>query len=56
MRSGFTFVVSLQSVSGRVPHADVHDVGKTSDYVLRRGNTKGEKCPWSETASATIGA
>ncbi|MBN2584638.1 MAG: hypothetical protein JXL80_16360 [Planctomycetes bacterium] len=30
--------------------------GKTAHYVLRLVSTGGEKGPWSETASATIGA
>ena len=32
------------------------DGGKTAHYMLRWVNTNGEKGPWSETASATIGA
>lgn len=32
------------------------DGGKTAHYMLRWVNTKGENGPWSETASATIGA
>ncbi len=32
------------------------DGGKTAHYMLRWVNTKGEQGPWSETASATIGA
>ena len=32
------------------------DAKKTAHYMLRWVNTKGEKGPWSETASATIGA
>ncbi len=32
------------------------DGGKTARYVLRWVTTTGEKGPWSETASATIGA
>jgi len=30
--------------------------GKTAHYMLRCVATTGEKGPWSETASATIGA
>ena len=32
------------------------DVGNTAHYMLRWVATTGEKGPWSETASATIGA
>ncbi len=32
------------------------DANKTAHYMLRRVNTRGQKGPWSETASATIGA
>ncbi len=32
------------------------DANKTAHYMLRWINTRGEKGPWSETASATIGA
>ncbi len=32
------------------------DAGKTAHYMLRWVSTTGEKGPWSETASATIGA
>jgi hypothetical protein len=32
------------------------DAGKTAHYMLRWVNAKGEKGPWSETVSATIGA
>jgi len=32
------------------------DGGKIAHYVLRWVNTRGEKEPWSETVSATIGA
>jgi hypothetical protein len=31
------------------------DANKTAHYMLRWVNTRGEKGPWSETASATIG-
>ena len=31
------------------------DGGKNAHYMLRWVNTKGEKGPWSETASATVG-
>jgi hypothetical protein len=32
------------------------DGGKTAHYMLRWLSTRGEAGPWSETASATIGA
>ena len=32
------------------------DADKVARYMLRGINTRGEKGPWSETASATIGA
>ena len=32
------------------------DGGQTAHYMLRWVSTSGEKGPWSETASATIGA
>ena len=32
------------------------DGGKTAHYMLRWLSTRGETGPWSETASATIGA
>lgn len=32
------------------------DAGKTAHYMLRWVSTTGEKGPWSETASATVGA
>jgi len=32
------------------------DGGKVAHYMLRWVNTRGEKGPWSETVSATIGA
>ena len=34
----------------------VTDANKIARYMLRWVNTRGEKGPWSETASATIGA
>ena len=47
------------SVGTRTPYvADYagEDGGKTAHYMLRWVATTGEKGPWSETASATIGA
>ena len=32
------------------------DANKIAHYMLRWVNTRGDKGPWSETASATIGA
>ena len=32
------------------------DANKVAHYMLRWVNTKGDKGPWSETGSATIGA
>ena len=32
------------------------DGGKTAHYMLRWESTRGEPGPWSETASATVGA
>jgi len=34
----------------------VADAGKTAHYMLRWESARGETGPWSETASATIGA
>jgi hypothetical protein len=47
------------AVDTRTPYTAVYDGadgGKTAHYMLRWVNTNGEKGPWSETASATIGA
>ncbi len=35
---------------------DGTDANKVAHYMLRWENTRGETGPWSETASATIGA
>jgi hypothetical protein len=35
---------------------DCPDGGKNAHYMLRWVSTKGQKGPWSETATATIGA
>ena len=51
--------LSFLSVDTRTPYTadfDGADGGKTAHYMLRWTNTRGEKGPWSETASATIGA
>ena len=47
------------SVDTRTPYVVDYpgeDAGKTAHYMLRWFATTGEKGPWSETASATIGA
>ncbi|MCK5644055.1 MAG: hypothetical protein KAJ19_24870 [Gammaproteobacteria bacterium] len=51
--------LTFLSVDTRTPYtADFSggDAKKTAHYMARWVNTKGEKGPWSETASATIGA
>ena len=51
--------LAFLSVDTRTPYTTVYpgaDGGKTAHYMLRWVNTNGEKGPWSETASATIGA
>ena len=51
--------LTFLAVDTRTPYtADYggEDGGKTAHYMLRWVNTTGEKGPWSETASATIGA
>ena len=51
--------LSFLSVDTRTPYtADFtgEDAGQTAHYMLRWVTTTGEKGPWSETASATIGA
>jgi hypothetical protein len=40
-------------VEGQIGGADAN---KVAHYMLRWENTRGETRPWSETASATIGA
>ena len=50
---------SFLPVDTRTPHVVDYPGeggGKTAHYMLRRAATTGEKGPWSETASATIGA
>ncbi|HUU96700.1 MAG TPA: hypothetical protein VM487_13255 [Phycisphaerae bacterium] len=39
-----------------VADSDGADANKVAHYMLRWENTRGETGPWSETASATIGA
>jgi hypothetical protein len=51
--------LSFLSVDTRTPYSadfDGADGGKTAHYMLRWTNARGEQGPWSETASATIGA
>jgi len=51
--------LTFLSVDTRTPYTvdyDGADGGKTAHYMLRWVNTRDEKGPWSETASATIGA
>ena len=51
--------LTFLSVDTRTPYTadfDGADAGKTAHYMVRWTNTRGEKGPWSETASATIGA
>lgn len=49
----------LMALATRTPYTlefDVSDGGKNAHYLLRWVNTRGEKGPWSATASATVGA
>ena len=51
--------LSFLSVDTRTPYVANYpgeDGGQTAHYMLRWVGTTGEKGPWSETASATIGA
>ncbi len=51
--------LSFLSVDTRTPYVanfSGADGGQTAHYMLRWVSTGGEKGPWSETASATIGA
>jgi len=51
--------LSFLAVDTRTPYTadyDGADGGKTAHYMLRWISTRGDKGPWSETASATIGA
>ena len=51
--------LTFLSLDTRTPYtADYpgEDANKVAHYMLRWVNTRGEKGPWSETASATIGA
>ncbi len=52
-------VLTFLAVDTRTPYVaqyDGADGGKSAHYLLRWVSTTGEKGPWSETASATIGA
>jgi len=48
--------VALDTSTPYVVEYDGADANKIAHYLLRWVNTRGEKGPWSETASATIGA
>ena len=51
--------LTFLAVDTRTPYTSDYagaDANKVAHYMLRWVNTRGEKGPWSETASATIGA
>ena len=48
--------LSMDSRTPYVAHYSGEDAGQIAHYMLRWVTTTGEKGPWSETASATIGA
>ncbi|NOS99123.1 MAG: hypothetical protein HOP29_00670 [Phycisphaerales bacterium] len=48
--------VTLDTRTPCVLDFDGPDGGKNAHYLLRWVNTRGEKGPWSETATATVGA
>lgn len=48
--------VALDTSTPYVVEYSGADANKVAHYLLRWVNTRGEKGPWSETASATIGA
>ncbi len=48
--------LSFLSIDTRKPNVAEFSGGKTAQCLLRWVATTGEKGPWSETASATIGA
>ncbi len=51
--------LTFLSLDTRTPYTADYaggDANKVAHYMLRWVNTRGEKGPWSETASATIGA
>ena len=47
---------SVSSCSSDAHEYPGTDGGKQAHYMLRWVNTRGETGPWSETATATIGA
>jgi len=50
--------LTFLAVDARTPYTtdlDGADAGKTAHYMLRWVSTTGEKGPWSETPSATVG-
>lgn len=50
--------LTFVALDTRTPYTldfDAADGGKNAHYMLRWVNTKGEKGPWSETATATVG-
>jgi len=47
---------SLRLKHGVFPRESRADAGQTAHYMLRWLSTRGEAGPWSETASATVGA
>ena len=54
-----TSALAFLAVDTRTPYVaafDGADAGKTAHYMLRWVNSRGETGPWTETASATIGA
>jgi hypothetical protein len=52
--SGYTFIALDTSTPYVLDFAGA-DAGKTAHYILRWVSTRGQKGPWSETVSATIG-
>ncbi|NOS99219.1 MAG: hypothetical protein HOP29_01165 [Phycisphaerales bacterium] len=53
--AAFTFV-ALDTRTPYVLDFDGPDGGRNAHYLLKWANTRGEKGPWSETATATVGA
>lgn len=49
-------LIAVDPVTPYVVEYGGADAGKTAHYLLRWVNTRGERGPWSETASATITA
>lgn len=48
--------LSVDTRTPYVAHYGGDEGGQTAHYMLRWVGTSGEKGPWSETASATVGA